>query len=254
MKTKIYWKRTVHKSLALGAVALLIVGCAHPIKVAPNVTNIASGSGSSKIIDASIGYYIPTSAENLEVTTPGGGGDNIRYYPYKDIESGYKYALAGVFRKVIKVSTPTPRADGNDKLDYVIEPTIITNSGGSGFFTWPPTNFSVDITNKIRDSSGQIIANPRVIGVGTAETSERLGEHGIAGRRAMEDALSKMGVSLMESKLVGQNSAPTPASIVGTPTASDVESRLARLGELKKKGLISPKEYEEKRKAILDAL
>lgn len=253
MTIKGYWKFSVQQVLALGAVALLSVGCAHPIKVAPTVANLERASGDGKKIDASVGYYIPTNAENLEVTTPGGGGDNIRYYPYKDIEAGYTYALAGVFRRVIKVSTPTPRADGNDKLDYVIEPTIVTNSGGSGFFTWPPTNFSVDITNKIRNSSGQLVASPRVLGVGAAETGERLGEHGIAGRRAMEDALNKMRISLLESEL-GQKSTPAPVATSNTPPPSDVESRLARLAELKKKGLISPQEYEVKRKAILDSL
>ncbi|WP_168204720.1 SHOCT domain-containing protein [Noviherbaspirillum sp. UKPF54] len=253
MKTKGYWKFSVRKILALTLVSLITVGCAHPISVAPTLTNIENGSETRKIIEVSVGYYISTSAENLEVTTPGGGGDNIRYYPYKDIEAAYKDTLGGVFRKVTKVSTPTLRPDGDDKLDYVIEPTIVTNSGGSGFFTWPPTNFSVDITNRIIDSTGQLVASPRVLGIGTAETGERLVDHGIAGRRAMEDALSKMRASLLESKL-GQKSTAAPVSTSTTPLASDVESRLARLAELKKKGLISPQEYEARRKVILESL
>lgn len=244
---------SIKLTLALLAVAFLTVGCAHPIIISPALSSVTNDAGESKKIDASVGYYISASSTNLEVTTPGGGGDSVRYYPYRDIESGYQRVLASVFRTVSKISSPASQSPGNDKLDYVIEPVIITNSGSTGHFTWPPTNFSVDLSNNIRDASGQLVATSRVVGIGTAETSERLSEYGIAGRRAMEDALIKMRASLLESALSQKSTRTTPIAPI-TASTSDMENRLARLLELKNKGLISAQEYEEKRKAILDAL
>jgi hypothetical protein len=238
---------------ALSLIVLLITGCAHPIVIAPTLSNVQAHTGDSNKINAAVGYYIPESTTDLEVTTPGGGGDNVRYYPYRDIESGYQAVLASVFRSVSKVSVPSPNSEGGDNLDYVIEPVIVTNSGSTGFFTWPPTNFSIDITNQIRNSSGQLVDSPRVVGIGTAETGERLSEHGIAGRRAMEDALVKMRTSLRESKLGTKSTKINTTTPIATPT-SDAQSRLIQLLELKNKGLITPQEYEAKKKTILDGL
>jgi hypothetical protein len=47
----------------------------------------------------------------------------------------------------------------------------------------------------------RVIADPRVVGVGMAETSERLVDHGFAGRRAMEEALMKTHSALQQIKL-----------------------------------------------------
>jgi hypothetical protein len=82
-----------------------------------------------------------------------------------------------------------------------------------------------------------------------------MGDHGIAGERAMEDALAKMQTTLLETRLAGgppgvQTSKPqSPGGICG-----DAADRLAHLKELKDKGLITQDEYEAKRKAILDEL
>lgn len=229
------------------------------------MNNVAAKTvqASSQKIGVTIGYYISQKNRQLEVTTPGGGGDNVRYYPYEALEIGYRDVLTSLYRNAAIANADTPNP--NDHFDYVIEPTVVTNSGSTGFFTWPPTNFSVDITNTIRDASGRIVASPRVVGIGTAETGERLKDHGFAGRRAMEDALIKTHAALQQVNLEkdGGKREPFPTvlrdskvteQVGGQPKIGGVEERLRRLKDLKDKGLITNKDYEIQKKLILDSL
>ena len=90
--------------VSVAALALLaLTGCAHSISVAPDLNRIPPAS--SKIAKAA-GYVITESNRWREVTTPGGGGDSVKYFPYKDLEPGFRKALAEVFDKVIKLSGP----------------------------------------------------------------------------------------------------------------------------------------------------
>ena len=246
---------TLNRFLLAITAVLLVAGCAHPITVIPDASRLERSSTAPVRIAANVGYYIPPAASSIEITTPGGGGDNVRYFPYRDIETGFQKMLSNVFASAVKLNSISDSSGiARDRIDYVIVPEIVTTSGGSGLFTWPPTSFTVDLTCNVRDSSGTLIASPRVVGAGGAETSERLPEHGIAGRRAMEDALLKMQASLLETRLRATSSdarATQPRSPASGSTAS---GRLAELKELKDKGLISQEEYEAKRKAILEAL
>ncbi|MEQ6918477.1 SHOCT domain-containing protein [Halomonas aquatica] len=236
------------------AVVGALSGCAHRINVAPELANIESLSHGFDNRSVSVGYYIPSELLSLEVTTPGGGGDNVRYFPYRDIETGYERVLSNVYSGVVKLrSTPDYSRTKQLGLDYVIQPQIVTSSGSTGFFTWPPTNFTVDLENSIRDESGTVIAAPRVVGVGTAETAERLSDHGVAGKRAMNDALSKMQAALLGLKL-GAPSSNESTIKTKSPRSSSVASRLGDLNELKGKSLITEAEYEAKRKEILNSL
>lgn len=230
-------------------IATFLSGCAHPIKVEPDATKIYSATITPSKSSANVGYYIPADLLALEVTTPGGGGDNVRYYPYRDIESGYKQALDNVFTGVVKLPSPPDFSRAKQQgLDYIIQPQIVTSSGSTGFFTWPPTNFTVDLTSNVRDSSGKIVANPRVIGIGTAD-SERLFDHGFAGRRAMEDALLKTQSALGELSFV-----PHEISTPINQTETSTEKRLSTLLDLKNKGLLTKDEYEKKKQEILKTL
>ncbi|MDP9940865.1 SHOCT domain-containing protein [Ectopseudomonas alcaliphila] len=230
-------------------ITVLISGCAHPIKVEPDATKIYSANITPSKHSANVGYYIPADLLALEVTTPGGGGDNVRYYPYRDIESGYRQVLDNVFTGVVKLPSPPDLSRAKQQgLDYIIQPQIVTSSGSTGFFTWPPTNFTVDLTSNVRDSSGKIVANPRVVGVGTAD-SERLFDHGFAGRRAMEDALLKAQTALSELDLT-PHEIPIPIDRAETST----EKRLITLQDLKNKGLLTKDEYEKKKQEILKSL
>lgn len=264
---------------------LFLVGCAHPIKISPDMSRLETASTAQPRMTNKVGYYIPPEVESVEVTTQGGGGDNVRYYPYSDMDPGFHKILSNVFASVVKLPYPTDKSTlEREGIDYVIVPTIVTTSGGSGFFTWPPTNFSVDLTSQIRGSDGKLIASPRVVGIGNAGTSERLSEYGIAGRRAMEDALLKMQLALFETNLSDQIQTLSPAakSSINTPKGNDVADkdtsvsvispsdqahttttqpaetsavrRLRELNELRKLGLITESEYSRKRQAILAVL
>jgi hypothetical protein len=234
------------------AVALVMVaGCAHPIKVTPDITRLERVPSP---IGAVVGYYIPGVASSVEVTTHGGGGDNVRYFPYNDIEPGFEQMLSNVFSGVVKLTSITnlPSVSYGGP-DYVIQPVIVTSSGGSGLFTWPPTNFTVDLTCNIRDSSGSLFASPRVVGTGSADTSERLHDHAIAGKRAMEDTLVKMQAAMLETKFASTITA-APRTTTPSPTTTGDGDRLAHIKDLRDRGLITQEEYEAKRKAIVDAL
>lgn len=230
-------------------------GCAHPIQIAPNSANIYRTPSDSPKISATIGMVMPAALSSLEVTTPGGGGDNVRYFPYRDMEAGYEKMLSNVFENVVTV-TSSDSAEGLSRngISFIVTPEVITNSGSTGFFTWPPTNFTVDMTTVVRGTNGKVLANPRVIGKGQATGfSDFKGDFGIAGRRAMEDALNKMQHALLEQRYV---SGPTSyASPVAPNDAEDAQddttARLDILEGLLQKGLITPADYDQKKKEIL---
>lgn len=240
---------TVFKLVFTALVSIVIAGCAHPIQVSPDLARLERAPDAPPRLALKVGYYIPTDVASVEITTAGGGGDNVRYYPYRDMESGFQKVLSNVFASVVKLTSvsdgPTRSRDG---LNYVIVPAVVTSSGGSGFFTWPPTNFTVDLTTQVRDTDGRAITSPRVVGTGSAETGERLSEHGFAGKRAMEDALLKMQAALFEANFRGV-SQPRPMA-----NQSSTAERLAKLKELRDAGLLTEREYEQKRKEILDSL
>ena len=243
------------KFFSASIAALLLIGCAHPIKVTPDLTKIERAANAPPRVVANIAYYIPPELIAIEVTTPGGGGDNVRYFPYQEIEVGFQKILSNNFSGVVKLtSSPDLPRLAQDGITYTIVPEMITTSGGSGFFTWPPTNFTVDLTSNIRDTTGKVIGKPRVVGTGSAETGERIYEHGIAGRRAMEDALLKMQAALQETNFNNTASKVSAVSQPSTSTMSSVETRLAHIKDLRGKSLISQEEYEAKRKEILGAL
>jgi hypothetical protein len=100
--------------------------------------------------------------------------------------------------------------------DLILTPKIITTSASTGLFTWPPTRFTVDLTNTISTVNGKIITEPRVIGTVGANTSKKLSEYGIAGRRAIEDALLKTQMLLFDVKLPQKFESNMKVSSVGT--------------------------------------
>jgi Short C-terminal domain len=233
---------------------LLTAGCAHPIKVSPDVAKLERVSSTPPRVPATVGYYIPGEVSSVEVTTAGGGGDNIRYYPYTDIEPGFEKMLSNGFTGVVKLNSISDLPGiAHGGTQFIVQPVIVTSSGGSGLFTWPPTNFTVDLTCNVRDIAGALIASPRVVGSGSAETGERIRDHGFAGKRAMEDALTKMQAALLETRF---RSGPTNGPATDSPSIVNkrgtIQDRLTELDELRAKGLITQAEYEAKRKAILD--
>jgi hypothetical protein len=232
-----------------------LAGCAHPIKIAPDSEKLATVPDAARI-QAKVGYYVTPSLLTTEITTAGGGGDNVRYFPYRDIEAGYLRVLANVFREVAKLDSVDGAKGPSSDVSYVFSPEIVTSSGGAGLFTWPPTSFTVDLTSNVRDKNGQSVATKRVVGSGTAETGERIREHGIAGKRAMEDALDKMQHALTDpafAKQLGGQLAATPVATSDAPQGNQAQ-RLQSLDDLRSKGLVTPDEYAIKRKQIIESL
>lgn len=222
-----------------------LVGCAHHINVEPNLDRL--GPPDAQRINARVGLHIPPELANLEVTTPGGGGDNVRYNPYAAVAQGYRRILSNVFTDIVPVaSSASASAEASPTVDYVMVPSIVTNSGGTNFFTWPPESFTVDLSTSIRDKAGRTLASPRVVGTATVATGERLADHGIAGRRAFEDALQKMQVALRDW---GRGLQAGPAN-AARPAAS-ASARLEQLKDLLDRKLISEAEFETRRRAIL---
>lgn len=249
------------KLILMVFISSTLFGCAHPIVVSPKTEKIVSDFNYQQKISANVGFYISPEATNLEVTTPGGGGDNVRYYPYRDIEVGYQRILQNVFNNAIKLRSANDSNElSNNNIQYTLEPILITTSGSTGFFTWPPTNFTVDLTCKIRDASGKEIGNPRVVGNGqhTEGILALQGDFGLAGRRAMEDALMKMQRALLEFKYpnkISKTESTADHSInnsISQPS-DQITTRLEKLKKLFDSGLISKIDYERKKKEIIDS-
>ena len=62
--------------------ASLATGCAHSIQLAPDLDDLRMTAVSDPI-DKNVGYYISVADRTAEVVTPGGGGDDVKYFPYK---------------------------------------------------------------------------------------------------------------------------------------------------------------------------
>lgn len=215
--------------------------------------NLDSKASTPSKVKANVGYFMPPELLNLEVTTPGGGGDKVRYFPYKDLDSAYMRILMSVFVGVNRLNSANNATEiANGNINYVISPVLVTNSDSTGFFTWPPTNFTIDLTSNIREPSGKPIASPRVVGNGQVLSfSDFKGDFGLSGRIAMEDALLKMQRSLLDI------SYPSAGMIAerntsGTQGAKeDTALKLNGLKELFDKGLITQSEYESKRSQLI---
>jgi len=236
--------------IAIITTLLFLTGCAHPIDITPDVAKLDGQANKAHRIPLKVGYYIPLEKSSIETVTQGGGGDNVSYFPYRDIDFGYRKILSNIFTGVVKLDSIANT--NQEHIDYIFIPDIVTVSGSTGFFTWPPTSFTVDLTSNVRDTNGKMLTNARVVGMGSASTEEKLTEHGIAGKHAMEDALLKMQAALIELRY---SNTPSPVNTTTQPSpASKANERMTYIKELKDKSLLSQDEYETKRKEILKGL
>jgi hypothetical protein len=190
-------KRLLNLAVATAACVFLF-GCAHPISMNPDLTTVVAPA-ETKPIDKKVGYYIADSLRTLEVTTPGGGGDKVRYFPYRDIEPGLYKALSEVFTGVSKVQSKDPVALKTGGISLLIVPEITTNSSSDGAFTWPPTQFTVNLVCTITDASGSPVKTIRVSGEGAATFGEFKSNFSLAAVRATNEALAKLIKALGES-------------------------------------------------------
>lgn len=188
--------RTVLLVLSL-ALVTLVSGCAHPLAIGPDIAKIER-DGSIQPIGKSVGYYIAPDIRDKAVTTPGGGGDSVTYFPYKDIEIAFYKMLGNVFQNVTRLKSPHDTdAIGKHSITYIITPEITTDSSSSSPFTWPPTRFGVSLTCDISDANGKAVSRASVRGEGHAEYDEFKSDYSLSGKRAAQDALLKMQSMLL---------------------------------------------------------
>lgn len=171
--------------------AALVTGCAHPIAVTADLTQI-SGQGKPPITGTA-GYHISAEDRARQVTTPGGGGDKVSYFPYRDLEAGFYKALSEVFANVVKLdAAPTAANPAGQGARWVILPVVTTNSSSGSALTWPPTEFTIDLVCKVVDASGAPITEVKVSSVGRAEFSEFRGDHALSAKRAAQQAMNDL--------------------------------------------------------------
>jgi hypothetical protein len=185
--------------MGLSAAATLVVmtGCAHQISMTPDLKNMPAATTR---IDKSVAYVITPADMAKEVETPGGGGDKVKYAPYKDLDGALYKALSEVFKDVNKLGSSSEAVNLTAKgLSFVIEPTITTTSSSDSMLTWPPTKFSVELVCKVSDAKGQPVTQVKAMGLGAAEFSEFKSDFSLAARRASADAVGNLVKALAAS-------------------------------------------------------
>lgn len=167
---------------AAATLLVLLAACAHPIVVSPLDTPLRV---ESKLSPKKAAYVMTDTDRNLEVISPGGGGDKISYKPYRDLEKAVRDALRAVYSDVVVVNSASDQeALRTHGVSHVFSPRITTTSDSPSLFTWPPTKFGIEMTNQVSDPSGKAITTIRTQSNGAAEFDEFKSDFGLAGRRA----------------------------------------------------------------------
>lgn len=175
-----------------------LVGCGHSINITPPI-NTLNKEGVVKI-DKNVGYYISSENMNKEVTTPGGGGDKVKYFPYKESEPALKTVLGNIFNQVVSVPAPNDaKFVADNKIAYIFTPEFTTDSSSPSPFTWPPTKFSMKINCNAADGSGKLLWQTVVEGEGQAEFDEFKHDFSLAARRASQKAFIKLQEEIVKS-------------------------------------------------------
>lgn len=189
--------KQLFKLLLAGVACVALFGCAHPINMKPDLDGIKAVS--VKRNDKQVGYHMPDANLALEVTSPGGGGDKVRYFPYRDIEPGFYKALSEVFSGVTKIKNPKDAEEVRKSgATLLIVPEVSTTSSSPSPFTWPPTNFTVTLAGSITDAAGQLVRKFSVTGEGKAEFDEFKSNFSLSAVRAANDAMAKLVKNLAE--------------------------------------------------------
>lgn len=187
-------------ALAMGSV-LLLTGCAHPIVMSPKLDEInkIEVTKSTKVA----AYYISEQDKATEVTTPGGGGDKVKYKPYADIEYGIDRVLSKKYAAVYALKDPNDTNFIKEKnIAFIFYPKLVTNSHSSSAFTWPPTEFTIDLHCVANDGTGKSVWEKSVQGKGNAEFSEFKSNFSLSAERASTQVLQNLLMELnSEQKL-----------------------------------------------------
>lgn len=170
--------------------ALACAGCAHPILTTPDLVELRHEN--TDPIDKNVGYYISAADRQKQVITPGGGGDKVAYYPYRELEPALQKTLSNVFRRVYPLQSATDtQAIQANAIAFVFTPTIATNSSSDSIVTWPPTKFTVVLACKAVNPDGKTVWEQQFTGEGVAEFSEFKGDYSLAAKRASQAAFTQ---------------------------------------------------------------
>ncbi|MGH6648695.1 hypothetical protein [Aquabacterium sp.] len=177
---------------------VLLTGCAHPITLVPDLATVPAASAK---INKTAGYVVSAEDMAKEVETPGGGGDKVKYAPYKDLDVGLYKSFSQVFTNVVKLkSVNDVEGIASQGVSLVISPSIATDSSSSSAFTWPPTKFTITLTCTVVDAKGAPVTVITSKGEGAAEFSEFKSNFSLSAKRASEDALKNLVKALSESE------------------------------------------------------
>ncbi len=166
---------------------VILSACAHPIVITPELAKLDRKDVST--IDKNVAYVISKSDRDKEVITPGGGGDKVKYYPYKELEGAIQKVLSNVFGKVIALdSIGDAQFIRDNNIKFLFQPAIKTMSSSPSAFTWPPTDFTVDLTCIAVDANGKEVWKKSIVGKGHAEFAEFKSDLSLSAKRASEDA------------------------------------------------------------------
>ncbi len=176
---------------AVLAVAFFGAGCAHQINITPPLNTLEAKDIVK--IDKTVGYYISPVDRFKAVETPGGGGDKVKYLPYRESEPALKQVLSNLFSNVVSISSLDDKEFiTSNNVAYVFVPTIGTDSASDSAFTWPPTRFTMNLDCRAVDSSGATVWQTKVTGQGNAEFSEFKHDMSLSARRASRSAFLRL--------------------------------------------------------------
>ncbi|CAN5232519.1 hypothetical protein BH11PSE9_BH11PSE9_18240 [soil metagenome] len=187
-------------SLVSTSALAALAGCAsQPFAVVPDTSQLERAPDAPPKSKATVGYFIPNAYRQSEIKAIGDAGS---YFPYRDMEAGYRQVLGNLFEGVFRLEAfndaEAIRAAG---VQYIVVPELATSSVSSHTLTGSSSVFSVELTSNVRCPGGALIANPQVIAQSTGEMQESLLDKGAAGRRAMGEALAKAQKALAAVKL-----------------------------------------------------
>lgn len=179
----------------------LFAGCTHKINISPNINDIAGKYTKKDKNQYNVAYYLPKEKENIYLISGGGGGDSVGYFPYKETESSFRTVLNNLFDKVYKIDTfPSKEFLRKNNIKYVFYYEIETQSFSNSSFTWPPTNFIVNLKTTARDENNDSFWEDALNSQGFASFNEFNGDFGLSGKRAIINAFNTLYYRLKTSE------------------------------------------------------
>lgn len=175
-----------------------LVGCAHPINIGGDTRPERI---ESELIQKKVAYAISETQRNTAFVSPVGGGDSVRYFPYRDLEKTIRDALRSVYQDVTLIAAPSDtQAVEAARAALIFIPEIKTDSGSSSVLTWPPTYFVTEIACVVTDANGNEIGRVKASARGEAEFSEFLDDFGLAAKRAATQVAQQLSSEIRKNE------------------------------------------------------